>query len=141
MNQNPRPLLLYWSVFVACLGGFLQSYAACVIAGALFFLAAEFQLTPFQEGNAAAMVLIGALIGSLGSGRLADRFGRKPALILSAVLYFATGAGSFFVGSFSSFLLLRFVSGLALGITSILSPMYLAEIAPADIPFVGEKFA
>src|SRR5690348_3906182 len=121
----------YWSAFIAVIGGFLQSYVACVIAGALFFVVREFALSNAQEGFAASIILLGALAGSLGAGSLADRMGRRFSLQLSAFLFFLTGIGIFFAQSLSFFLILRFITGLAAGITAILSPLYLAEIAPA----------
>lgn len=120
----------YWIVFVACLGGFMQSYVTCIIAGALLFISSEFHLAPLQQGHVASVILLGAILGALASGYLADRFGRRTALIFSACIYFLTALGTFTAGSFYALIFLRFVTGLAVGLTSMLVPIYLAEIAP-----------
>src|SRR5579872_7225719 len=120
----------YWIAFVACLGGFMQSYITCVIAGALLFITAEFHLSPLNQGHIASIILLGAILGALSSGTLADRFGRRRALILSALIYLISALATFITHSFPTLLLLRFVTGLAVGLTSMLVPIYLAEIAP-----------
>lgn len=130
--KKSLPFYTYWAVFIASLGGFLQSYVTCAIAGSLAFIAGEFSLSSFHQGNLASIILFGALIGSCGSGFLADRWGRRRSLQLSAALFLLSSVGVFFVGSLSSLLALRFMAGLATGITSILVPLYLAEIAPAS---------
>jgi SP family arabinose:H+ symporter-like MFS transporter len=120
----------YWAAFVAALGGFLQSYVTCAIAGAIRFIADEFSLAPLQEGNLASIILLGAIAGSCFSGSPADKWGRKKCLVVSAFLFLIGSIGVFFVTSYSLLLILRFLIGLAMGTTSILVPLYLAEIAP-----------
>jgi MFS transporter, SP family, galactose:H+ symporter len=122
----------YWIAFVACLGGFMQSYITCVIAGALLFITTEFDLSPLNQGHIASVILIGAIAGALSSGYLADRFGRRRALVLSALIYFLSALATFVVDSFGELLLLRLFTGLAVGLTSMLVPIYLAEIAPPE---------
>jgi sugar porter (SP) family MFS transporter len=129
--MQTKSFISYWSAFIACIGGFLQSYATCVIAGALPFIAKEFGLSPLQEGNIASLILIGALAAALFSGVLADHLGRKKCLNLSALLYIATSAATLFVESYGTLCLLRIVTGFAVGMSSILVPLYLAEISPA----------
>lgn len=119
-----------WIAFIASLGGFLQSYVACIIAGALIFIANEFELSPMNQGNIAAIILIGALTGSLMTGYLADRIGRKKTLLLSSAIYLITAVSVFAISQFHALMILRFATGLAVGMTSIVVPMYLAEIAP-----------
>ncbi len=123
-------IFLHWIAFVASIGGFLQSYVTCIIAGSLIFITNEFQLTPLKQGNIASFILIGAIVGSLSSGFLADWIGRRSTLILSALIYLITAVSVFFVHAFPYLMILRFATGLAVGITSILVPIYLAEIAP-----------
>lgn len=120
-----------WIAFIASLGGFLQSYVTCVIAGALIFISNEFQLSPMNQGNIAAIILIGALAGSIIAGYLADRMGRKKTLFLSSAIYLITAISVFAISQFHALLILRFATGLAVGMTSIVVPMYLAETAPA----------
>lgn len=131
-TKKQIPLYAYWAVLIASLGGFLQSYVTCAIAGSLAFIAGEFSLNAFHQGNLASIILFGALVGSSLSGFLADRCGRRFSLRLAALLFFLSSAAIFFVTSLSSLLALRFIAGLAAGITSILVPLYLAEIAPAS---------
>jgi MFS transporter, SP family, galactose:H+ symporter len=118
------------SGFVAALSGFLQGYAISVIAGGLLFIVKEFSLKPASEGLAASMILIGAFFGSLSTGYLADRFGRRPILMFSAILYVASNLPMLFISSYPAFLFLRFITGIAAGINSLACPLYLAEIAP-----------
>jgi SP family galactose:H+ symporter-like MFS transporter len=122
--------LAIWSVFVASLSGFLQSYATCVIAGALLFIVKEFSLTPTSEGLAASIIILGAILGSLSTGYFADKNGRRAVLLFAAVLYVASNIPILFISSFPLLLFLRFTTGIAVGMTSLACPLYLAEIAP-----------
>jgi SP family galactose:H+ symporter-like MFS transporter len=128
--ENRTSFYSYWIAFVACLGGFLQSYVTCVIAGALLFISTEFHLSPLNQGHIASIILIGAIVGALSAGYLADRIGRRSTLILSALIYLFTALGTFLVSSFFSLFILRLITGTAVGITSMLVPIYLAEVAP-----------
>lgn len=131
MDSESRPTLyVYWAAFVASLGGFLQSYVTCAIAGSLAFIAGEFSLNAFHQGHLASIILFGALVGSCFAGFLADRLGRRRSLQSAAFLFFASSVGMFFSTSFSLLLLYRFVAGIATGISAILVPLYLVEIAP-----------
>jgi len=124
-----RPYL-YWTAFIAALGGFLASFATCIIAGALSFICREFHVSTLQEGVVASMILLGALAGSIFCGYIADRLGRRFSFFAAAFLFLATGILALYVHSLASLLILRFATGIAVGISSILIPMYLAEIAP-----------
>ncbi len=119
-----------WSGFVAALSGFLQSYATCVIAGALLFIVKEFSLTTTSEGLAASIIILGAMLGALSTGYFADKFGRRAVLFFSSVLYVASNIPILFISSFPLLLFLRFMTGIAVGMTSLCCPLYLAEIAP-----------
>lgn len=122
----------YWIAFVASLGGFIQSYVVCIIAGSLIFIANEFQLSPMKQGNVASFILIGAIVGALTAGYLADRIGRRKTLILAASIYFITASTIFYIHSFPYLMVLRFATGIAVGISAIVVPLYLAEIAPTN---------
>jgi MFS transporter, SP family, arabinose:H+ symporter len=119
---------------VAAMGGLLFGYDWVVIGGAKPFYEVYFHLTtPAQIGWAMSSALIGCLIGALASGILSDRFGRKRLLILSAALFTVTSIGTGLANTFTAFLVWRIAGGVAIGLASNLSPMYIAEIAPAFI--------
>ena len=88
---------------------------------------------PVMQGWAMSSALIGCLFGALSAGKLSDRLGRKPILILAAGLFICTAVGTGAVHSFTFFNVFRLVGGFAIGIASSLSPMYIAEIAPAHL--------
>jgi SP family galactose:H+ symporter-like MFS transporter len=117
---------------VAALGGFLFGYNTSVISGALLFLVNDLKLSTFQQELVVSTLLIGALLGSLCGGFLADFFGRKKTLFTTAVLFFI---GTFFLteaADFEELLLGRFISGFAIGLASVAVPLYIAEMAPCD---------
>jgi SP family sugar porter-like MFS transporter len=117
---------------VAALGGLLFGYDWVVIGGAKPFYENYFQLsTPFQVGWAMSSALVGCLGGAVLSGVLSDRYGRKRLLILSAVLFTISSLGTALAGSFTMFVANRLLGGVGIGLASNLSPLYIAEIAPA----------
>lgn len=122
---------LLFCAIVASLGGFLFGYNTSVISGALLFMTKEFGLTTFQQEFIVSILLIGCLFGALFGGGLADRFGRKPLLFTTCLLFFV---GTFFMviaqGTLTIFLG-RFIGGLGIGLASLVVPLYLAEISPA----------
>jgi SP family arabinose:H+ symporter-like MFS transporter len=115
---------------VTALGGFLFGYDTAVIAGAVGSLREHFALSAAQEGWVGASAIYGCLPGALFAGFLADRFGRKRLLLLCAVFYAVSGVWSGFPGSFPGFLAARFLGGVAIGISSMVCPTYIAEISP-----------
>ncbi len=117
---------------VAAMGGLLFGYDWVVIGGAKPFFERYFQLTSgAMEGWANSSALVGCLIGSLTSGVLSDKFGRKKLLILSAILFAVSSLLTGWSFSFTAFVFWRIVGGVAIGAASTLSPMYIAEVAPA----------
>ncbi len=121
---------LIFVITVASFGGFLYGYHTGVIAGALGFLSSKFQLSIADQGMVVSIILIGALIGAMGAGTLADRLGRKRAIALTSML-FIFGAGIIaFSESYTILLVGRFISGLGVGIISVAGPLYLAEVSP-----------
>ena len=119
---------------VAALGGLLFGYDWVVIGGAKPFYEAYFQLTsPSLQGWAMSCALIGCLVGSLFSGVLSERFGRKPSLLVAALTFMVSSLGTGFAAGFPAFVVWRMAGGLAIGLASSLSPMYIAEVAPAEI--------
>jgi sugar porter (SP) family MFS transporter len=122
-----------WTISsVAALGGLLFGYDWVVIGGAKPFFQRYFQLSSeAQIGWANSCALIGCLVGALVSGAASDKFGRKRLLILSAFLFAVTSLGNGLAGNFTIFIFWRMLGGVAIGLASNLSPMYIAEVAPA----------
>jgi len=125
---------------VAALGGLLFGYDTAVIAGAIGFLKKEFIIGHYPErwvdvleGWAVANVLVGCMIGASLAGTLSDRFGRKKVLLLSAVLFAVSAVGSAVPENLSQFVVARMLGGFAVGMASMLSPLYIAEVSPAGI--------
>ena len=122
------PLIL--ATCVAALGGFLFGYDTAVINGANQFLKAHFALTPSQEGLAAASAVLGCIPGSMVAGPLSDRYGRRKTLFVCAFLFAISGVFSALPTSFLQFFFARFLSGLGIGASSMVCPIYIAELAP-----------
>ena len=117
---------------VAALGGLLFGYDWVVIGGAKPFYEKYFQLTSESSiGWANSCALIGCLLGSIFSGSVSDRFGRKKLLIVAALLFVVSSLLTAWARSFSSFVAWRIASGVAIGIASNVSPTYIAEVSPA----------
>ena len=114
------------------MGGLLFGYDWVVIGGAKPFYEIYFQIAdnPWQQGLAMSIALAGCLLGAMTGGTLADRYGRKPLLIISAVIFLISAYGTGAVNAYLWFLAARFIGGIAIGIASGLSPMYIAEVAP-----------
>jgi SP family arabinose:H+ symporter-like MFS transporter len=115
---------------VTAIGGFLFGYDTAVINGANSFLKAHLNLTPAQEGIAGASAILGCIPGAMCAGFLSDKFGRKKMLFLCAILYAVSGLLSAIPNSFGQFLAARLISGLGIGASSMICPVYIAEIAP-----------
>jgi sugar porter (SP) family MFS transporter len=119
---------------VAAMGGLLFGWDWVVIGGAKPFFQRYFELTSeTQIGWANSCALIGCLVGALAAGTLSDKFGRKRLLILAALLFAVTSLGNALADTFAVFIAWRIFGGVAIGLASSLSPMYIAEIAPAQI--------
>ena len=117
----------------AALGGLLFGFDIAIITGAGPFIARRFRLGDLGLGWAFSSLLFGCVLGSLAAGKLADRFGRKKLLLAVAVLFALTSIATGLAPDFTSFVTARFLAGLAVGAVSLLSPMYVSEIAPASI--------
>lgn len=124
-----------WTIaLVAAMGGLLFGYDWVVIGGARQFYEAYFHLTSEQLiGWANSCALIGCFAGSLAAGFLGDRFGRRRVLLVSAILFAVSSALTGWSYSFSAFICWRIVGGTAIGLSSNISPLYIAEISPASV--------
>src|SRR5262250_218974 len=119
------------STVVAALGGLLFGFDTAVIAGTTHALTVTYQLKPEMLGVTVSSALAGTVIGSALAAGPADRYGRKASLGLLAVLYVLTSIGCAMAWSWTAFLFFRAIGGLAIGGSSVIGPMYIAEIAPA----------
>ncbi len=117
---------------VATFGGLLFGYDTGVINGALDPMVADLGLTPATEGLVTSSLLVGAALGALVTGRLADRIGRRRTLVALAVVFFLGAVGSVVAPSVGVMLPMRFVLGAAVGGASVTVPVYLAELAPTE---------
>src|ERR1700733_12090231 len=119
---------------VAAMGGLLFGWDWVVIGGAKPFFQRYFNLTTeSQIGWANSCALIGCLVGALLAGGLSDKFGRKRLLTAAALLFMVTSLGNALASEFAVFIMWRIFGGVAIGLASNLSPMYIAEVAPAQI--------
>lgn len=122
---------LYWITFVAINGGLLFGLNMAGIAGATDMIKSEFSLTDSGLGTVAALLTIGCLIGALFTGSFTERYGRKNVMIFTAIMYVLSASGSALSESSAMLTVFRVLSGLAVGATSVVAPMYISEISPA----------
>lgn len=119
--------------FIAALGGYLFGFDFAVISGALPFLRPQFALTAWWEGFLTGSLALGCMVGCLVAGQLADRYGRRPGLRLAAGIFAFSSLGMAFAQGFQVFVAARFVAGIGVGMASMLSPLYIAEVSPAHV--------
>ena len=124
---------VYLISLVAAVGGLLFGFDIAVIAGAIPFITRHFALTPSQLGIAVSTVALGCMLGAAVASFISDRFGRKKVLILAAVLFVLSSVLTAIPTALWHFVFARFLSGVAIGVASPVSPVYIAEIAPARI--------
>ena len=122
---------MFWVAFVASLGGLLFGFDTAVISGAERQIQAVFGLSDFAHGFTMATALIGTIIGALFCGKPAERYGRKKSLIVIGILYLISAVFSGAIVNWYSFMFFRFMGGLAVGASSVVGPMFIAEISPA----------
>src|SRR6267154_2456866 len=118
---------------VAAIGGFLFGFDSGVINGTVDALAKAFRTDAAGTGFAVASVLLGCAVGAFGAGRLADSLGRRPTMLLNAILFLVTALATGAANSAAFFVAVRITAGVAIGGASVLAPMYIAEVAPAHM--------
>jgi len=133
MNELSKVKYTYLICAVAAFGSLLFGYDTAVIAGAIGYLQVKFELSPMLTGWAASSAIWGCVFGALFSGALSDKYGRKKVLLLSGLLFTLSALGSAVPDNLTQFVLARFIGGLGVGSASMLSPLYISEIAPAKI--------
>jgi len=132
-NEKGSAVYVYLLALVAALGGLLFGYDTAVISGAIGYLEKRFVLNDVWKGWAASSALLGCIGGAAMAGALSDRLGRKAALMLSAVLFLVSAVWSAFPRNFSELIIARIIGGVGVGVASMLSPLYISEVAPAAI--------
>jgi sugar porter (SP) family MFS transporter len=134
LSATPSQVSLWFAALTSALGGFLFGYDWVVIGGAKPFYEAYFSITqPSTQAWAMSCALIGCLAGAVGSGLLSEWLGRRWALLISASVFAASALGTGMAESLAEFVAWRVTGGVAIGMASVLSPIYIAEIAPAHI--------
>ncbi len=113
------------------LGGLLFGFDTVVISGVIAALTAQFHLSAYGEGWTVAIALIGTVVGSFGAGVVGNKLGSRETLRLTALLYIISALGSALCWSWTSLMVFRFLGGLGIGASSVLGPVYIAELSPA----------
>lgn len=116
---------------IAALGGFLFGYDTAIISGTIGFIKTQFSLDTVMEGWYVSSALVGTILGVSVAGIASDKYGRKNILIMSALFFALSAVGCMLSGSFTTLVIYRMLGGVGVGIASMLSPLYISEIAPA----------
>jgi MFS transporter, SP family, arabinose:H+ symporter len=132
-QEQPGSFYVYLISAVAALGGLLMGYHLVIIGAAIIFLKTAFDLSPVAIGFAVSSAAIGCVVGPAVAGSLGERIGRKWTLAIAGCFFGAAAVGTAFAGNLVQFNAFRILGGLGVGIASVSSPMYLAEVAPARI--------
>lgn len=132
MGKTSRSFMVSSSL-TASIGGFLFGFDTAVISGTIPFITKFFQLTNTMLGWAVSSALLGCIIGSVTIGKPGDIYGRRFMLKILAILFIISAIGSAFSNSLFQFVSFRLIGGLAIGGASVLSPLYISEIAPAKL--------
>ena len=133
LHDGRKPYLVYLIATVAAVGGLLFGYDLSIISGAMLFVEPEFGLTQTEVGFAVGSALLGCMAGPLLGGTLSDRWGRKPTLVFAGLLFAAGSIGSALPANILQFDLFRFLGGIGVGLASVVSPMFIAEVSPPRI--------
>jgi len=131
MTSNTRYTIRV--ALIVALGGFLMGFDASVISGVVSFIGPEFELTNIQVGWAVASLTLTSTLAMMTAGPISDRFGRRPVLKVAAVLFAVSAIASAIAPDYLTLVIARMLGGFGVGAALIIAPMYIAEIAPADI--------
>ncbi|HEY8780030.1 MAG TPA: sugar porter family MFS transporter [Mucilaginibacter sp.] len=132
-QSNFKNRYIFGISFISALGGYLFGFDFAVISGALPFLQKQFSFNAYWEGFATGILALGAIVGCILAGQVADKYGRRPGLMLAAALFAVSSLAMAIAPNRDFFLVSRFAAGAGVGMASMLSPMYISEIAPAAI--------
>lgn len=133
ISTNYNHTYVLFISFISALGGYLFGFDFAVISGALPFLKPAFGLTALGEGFLTGSLALGCMCGSMAAGRLADSYGRRLALLVSAAIFALSSVVMALSGSLTVFIIFRFAAGIGVGMASMLSPMYISEVSPAAV--------
>lgn len=126
-------IFIIMSIIISSVGGIIFGYDTGIIGGAIVFIGKEFQINDYMQGIIVSMSLLGAMIGALAAGPLADRYGRKINLLISGVCFAAGAVISGYSHNIELLTAARILQGIGVGASSVLVPVYIAELAPAKI--------
>ncbi|QNE90102.1 sugar porter family MFS transporter [Corynebacterium incognita] len=133
VKQTKQSSYVRWVATIAALGGLLFGYDTGVMSGALLFLSPEFDMDAHQEGLVTSMLLVGAAVGAITGGRIADALGRRNTLLAGGVIFVVGSIWCAVAPSVAMLAAARTFLGVAVGAVSIVSPMFIAEKVPADV--------
>jgi len=128
-----NPIYIVFISLIAAFGGLLFGFDIAVFAGTIPFIQPYYELTEAQLGWTGSSLYVGCIIGTLITGYMTDRFGRKPMLIIAAAIFTISSVLMGWAGSYDALIFWRIVAGVGVGAASMLSPLYIAEISPAQI--------
>lgn len=123
----------FWTYLIGALGGLLFGYDTGIIAGAILFIRDDFRLNTVEQGLVVSSLVLGALAGAAITGYLGDRFGRRRLLLLAGAIYAGGALGAALAPSVTVLIGFRLLLGLAVGVSSVVVPLYLAEMAPTSV--------
>src|SRR5271167_4270384 len=133
-RREPVGRAVVWTAAITALGGLLFGYDTGVVSGALLFLQTSFgNVSSFDKELVTGMLLVGAAVGAFASGRLSDRIGRRPVILLTATVFVVGVLGAAFSPELWVLIAMRFVIGLAVGSASMAVPLYISEVAPPRV--------
>lgn len=132
-NQHFNNSYIIAISFISALGGYLFGFDFAVISGALPFLKEQFGLNEYWEGFATGCLALGAMIGCVIAGSSAEKYGRRYSLLIAGVLFTVSSFGMAASNGLGVFIFSRFIAGVGVGMASMLSPLYIAEIAPSHV--------
>ena len=133
MNKSMNPGYVVFLSIVAAIGGILFGYDTAVISGTTEIVKTQFGLSTGGEGWYVGCALIGSILGVLVAGMLSDFLGRKKTMLISALLFSISAIGCALSADFTQLVLFRMIGGFGIGIVSIVSPVYISEISPAEV--------
>ena len=132
MSEKVSARVIFLAV-VAAIGGILFGYDTAVISGTTEVVKMQFGLTTGGEGWYVGCALIGSILGVLVAGMLSDFLGRKKTMLISALLFSISAIGCALCGDFTQLVIFRMIGGFGIGIVSIVSPIYISEVSPAEV--------